>query len=86
MSDERRDLVGTAARDAVAAAVLEHFLSVKGEGDDWDFKQVISLEGPARVELARDAMAFGNHRGGGWLIVGVTSGYEYPGLPEKLRA
>ena len=72
----------TDVHDAVARAALERFLSVKGEGDEWDFKQSFSLEGAARVELARDAMALGNHRGGGSLIIGVTKDYEYPGLPE----
>ncbi len=66
--------------DAVGQDALERFLSVKGEGDGWDFKQLLALEGAARVELARDAMALGNHRGGGTLIIGVTKSYEYPGL------
>src|ERR1700748_1092460 len=82
MSDERGAPAGPGGHDAVGPAALERLLSVKGEGDDWDFKQSISLEGAARVELARDAMAFGNHRGGGSLIIGVTRDYEYPGLPE----
>jgi hypothetical protein len=82
MSEQRGASPEVGAHDVIAFTALQSLLAVKGEGDAWDFKESLSLDGAARVELARDAMAFGNHRGGGSLIIGVTRDYEYPGLQE----
>jgi hypothetical protein len=66
---------------AVSVETLKRFLTVRGEGDEWDFKERLDTESKlARAELARDALAFGNTPGGGTLILGVTKDYQHVGL------
>ena len=60
-------------------------MSVRGEGDEWDFKQTLSglVGASARVELAKDALAFCNLPAGGTIIVGVTDDYQRVGLANS---
>jgi hypothetical protein len=69
-------------QDRISRQVFEQLVSVRGEGDEWDFKATLNnLSGTsARVNLAKDALAFCNLPNGGTIIVGVTDDYEHVGL------
>jgi Putative DNA-binding domain len=71
-------------QDQVSRAAFERLVHVRGEGDDWDFKATLGdlSKPPARVNLAKDALAFCNLSAGGTIIVGVTDDFERNGLAE----
>jgi hypothetical protein len=68
--------------DRISRQTFEQLVSVRGEGDDWDFKVTLGdlSSTSARVSLAKDALAFCNLPTGGTIIVGVTDDYERVGL------
>jgi len=68
--------------DRISRQAFEQLVSVRGEGDEWDFKATLGdLAGTsARVNLAKDALAFCNLSAGGTIIAGVTDDYEHVGL------
>lgn len=68
--------------DRISRQTFEQLVSVRGEGDDWDFKATLGdlSSTSARVNLAKDALAFCNLPTGGTVIVGVTDDYERIGL------
>lgn len=71
----------------VSREVIEHLVSVHGEGDEWDFKATLGdlAENSVRVNLAKDALAFCNLPRGGTLVVGVANDYSHVGLrPEEM--
>lgn len=71
-------------KQRVSVEALHSLLTTKGEGDEWDFKLLIDLDSKVgRAELARDAMAFGNIRGGGTLVLGVSKSYEAIGIDPQ---
>jgi hypothetical protein len=70
----------------VSREVFEHLAAVRGEGDEWDFKETLGnlAENSVRVNLAKDALAFCNLPGGGTLVVGIADDYSHIGLrPEE---
>jgi hypothetical protein len=69
-------------QDRIARQTFDQLVSVRGEGDEWDFKATLSslTSTSARVNLAKDALAFCNLPGGGTIIVGVTDDYQRVGL------
>jgi hypothetical protein len=69
-------------QDRISRQVFEQLVSVRGEGDEWDFKETLNnlSSTSARVNLAKDALAFCNLPTGGTIIVGVTDDYEHVGL------
>jgi hypothetical protein len=69
-----------AYQERVSYTALQQLLSVKGEGDEWDFKETLGTGTEARVNVAKDALAFCNVPGGGSLVVGVTKDYKQVGL------
>lgn len=75
-------------QDRISREVFEQLVSVRGEGDEWDFKTTLGTLSTtaARINLAKDALAFCNLPTGGTIIVGVTDDYERVGLPttEKI--
>lgn len=68
--------------DRISRQTFEQLVSVRGEGDEWDFKATLGNPATtsARVNLAKDALAFCNLPAGGTIIVGVTDDYERVGL------
>lgn len=70
--------------DRISRQTFEQLVSVRGEGDEWDFKATLSnlASTSARVNLAKDALAFCNLPSGGTLVIGVTDTYEHVGLQE----
>jgi hypothetical protein len=68
--------------DRISCQTFEQLVSVRGEGDEWDFKATLSnlASTSARVNLAKDALAFCNLPAGGTIIVGITDDYERVGL------
>ena len=68
--------------DRISRQTLEQLASVRGEGDEWDFKATLGnlASTSARVNLAKDALAFCNLPAGGTIITGVTDDYEHVGL------
>lgn len=68
--------------DRVSRQAFEQLVSVRGEGDEWDFKATLNrlASTSARVNLAKDALAFCNLPTGGTIIVGVTDDFEHAGL------
>ena len=68
--------------DRISRQTFEQLVSVRGEGDEWDFKATLGdlASTSARVNLAKDALAFCNLPTGGTVIVGVTDDYEHIGL------
>jgi hypothetical protein len=68
--------------DRISRQAFEQLVSVRGEGDEWDFKATLNdlSSNSARVNLAKDALAFCNLPTGGTLIVGVTDDYDHVGL------
>ena len=72
-------------QDRISRREFEQLVSVRGEGDEWDFKQTLSglVGASARVELAKDALAFCNLPAGGTIIVGVTDDYQRVGLANS---
>jgi hypothetical protein len=68
--------------DRISRHTFEQLVSVRGEGDEWDFKATLGnpASTSARVNLAKDALAFCNLPAGGTIIVGVTDDYERVGL------
>ena len=68
--------------DHISHLTFEQLVSVRGEGDEWDFKATLSnlASTSARVNLAKAALAFCNLPAGGTIIVGVTDDYEHVGL------
>lgn len=71
----------------VSLEVLEHLASVRGEGDEWDFKETLGnlAENSVRVNLAKDALAFSNLPSGGTLVVGIADDYSRVGLRSDER-
>lgn len=69
-------------QDRISRQVFEQLASVRGEGDEWDFKATLNnlSRTSARVNLAKDALAFCNLPTGGTIIVGVTDDFEHVGL------
>jgi hypothetical protein len=69
-------------QDCISRQKFEHLVSVRGESDEWDFKATLSdlTTTSARVNLAKDALAFCNLPAGGTIIVGVADDYERVGL------
>ncbi|MEU6172745.1 ATP-binding protein [Streptantibioticus parmotrematis] len=69
-------------QDRISRQTFEQLVSVRGEGDEWDFKATLSglVSGSARVNLAKDALAFCNLPAGVTIIVGVTDDFERVGL------
>jgi hypothetical protein len=68
--------------DSISRQTFEQLASVRGESDEWDFKVTLGdlSSTSARVNLAKDALAFCNLPAGGTIIVGVTDDYEHVGL------
>lgn len=68
--------------DRISRQAFEQLVSVRGEGDEWDFKATLNdlTSTSARVNLAKDALAFCNLPTGGTLIVGITDHYDHVGL------
>jgi Putative DNA-binding domain len=68
--------------DRISRQTFEQLASVRGEGDEWDFKATLGnlASTSARVNLAKDALAFCNLPAGGTIITGVTDDYEHVGL------
>ena len=68
--------------DRISRQAFEQLASVRGEGDEWDFKATLGdlASTSARVNLAKDALAFCNLPAGGTIIAGVTDDYEHVGL------
>lgn len=69
-------------QDRVSRQALEQLLNIRGEGDEWDFKRSLgNLAHPsARVNLAKDVLAFCNLPSGGTLVIGVDDDYTRIGL------
>jgi hypothetical protein len=67
--------------------VFEHLAAVRGEGDEWDFKETLGdlAENSVRVNLAKDALAFCNLPDGGTLVVGIATDYSHIGLRHDER-
>lgn len=82
MNEEPRARGDSLPHERISRTTVEHLLTVRGEGDEWDFKATLGdlSSVSARVNLAKDALAFSNLREGGTLIVGVTSSYDHVGL------
>jgi hypothetical protein len=72
-------------QDRISRQAFEQLVSVRGEGDEWDFKETLGniTSTSARVNLAKDALAFCNLPSGGTIIVGVTDDYEHVGLTDS---
>ncbi|MEV8150435.1 ATP-binding protein [Arthrobacter sp. NPDC080073] len=72
----------TGYQGRVSRQALEQLVHVRGEGDEWDFKRTLGdlADNAARVNLAKDALAFCNLPTGGTLVVGVDSDYMRTGL------
>ena len=70
--------------DQISRAAFERLVHVRGEDDEWDFKATLNdlSKVSARVNLAKDALAFCNLPAGGTIIVGVTDDFERIGLKE----
>ncbi|MGG5171266.1 AlbA family DNA-binding domain-containing protein [Pseudarthrobacter sp. J1738] len=74
-------------QDRVSREALEQFLHVRGEGDEWDFKRSLGdlADASARVNLAKDVLAFCNLPTGGTLVIGVADDYTRMGLDAHER-
>lgn len=72
-------------QDRISRQAFEQLVSVRGEGDEWDFKATLGniTSTSTRVNLAKDALAFCNLPSGGTIIVGVTDDYEHVGLTDS---
>jgi hypothetical protein len=71
-------------QEHISRQILEHLISVRGEGDEWDFKETLGnlTETSVRVNLAKDALALSNLPGGGTLVIGVADDYSHVGLRD----
>jgi hypothetical protein len=71
--------------EQVSREVLEHLAAVRGEGDEWNFKETLGelTNNSVRVNLAKDALAFCNLPGGGTLVVGIADDYSRVGLRNE---
>lgn len=69
-------------QDRISRQVFEQLVHVRGEGDEWDFKLSLGnlTHSYARVNLAKDALAFCNLPDGGTLVIGVADDYTRAGL------
>jgi hypothetical protein len=76
------DASATGSSDAVSRLAFEQLVHVRGEGDEWDFKETLGdlTETSVRVNLAKDVLAFCNLPSGGTIVIGVASDYERVGL------
>ncbi|MFG1876475.1 helix-turn-helix domain-containing protein [Sphaerisporangium sp. NPDC049003] len=74
-------------QDRISQQAFEQLVSVRGEGDEWDFKATLGdiTSTSVRVNLAKDALAFCNLPGGGTIIAGVTDDYDHVGLADSER-
>jgi hypothetical protein len=74
-------------QDRTSRQAFEQLVSVRGEGDEWDFKATLGdiTKNHARVNLAKDALAFCNLPGGGTILVGVTDDFDHVGLTDTER-
>ncbi|MDA8216883.1 MAG: ATP-binding protein [Dehalococcoidales bacterium] len=81
-ADPRRGEPSAGSHDNVSRQTLEQLLSVRGEGDEWDFKRTLGdlTDTSSRVNLAKDALAFCNLPTGGTIVIGVASDYTRSGL------
>ncbi len=81
------DVAGTSYDGRISRQAFEDLVHVRGEGDEWDFKETLGNLGETsvRVNLAKDALAFCNLPTGGTIIVGVASDYTRVGLPASER-
>ena len=72
----------TSYQDRISSQTFEQLVHVRGEGDEWDFKRTLRdlTHASARVNLAKDALAFCNLPDGGTLVIGVASDYTRVGL------
>jgi hypothetical protein len=73
--------------DRISRQAFEQLVSVRGEGDEWDFKATLGdlTSTSVRVNLAKDALAFCNLPAGGTLIAGVTDAFDHVGLEASER-
>ncbi len=71
----------------ISKVALEKWLHTRAEGDAWDFKEILGdlTNASARVNLAKDALAFCNSPDGGTLVVGVADDYTRVGLGSNER-
>jgi hypothetical protein len=76
------ELAATSYQDRISRRAFEELVFVRGEGDDWDFKETLGnlADTSVRVNLAKDALAFCNLPTGGTLVVGVARDYAHVGL------
>jgi hypothetical protein len=79
------DLSATRYQDQISQQAFERLIHVRGEGDEWDFKETLGdlASTSVRVNLAKDALAFCNLPAGGTLMVGITSDYTHIGLHAR---
>lgn len=85
MSSTKSALQETFAKsgqEQVSRQAIEHLISVRGEGDEWDFKKTLGnlTETSVRVNLAKDALAFSNLPTGGTIVIGVANDFSRVGL------
>ena len=68
--------------ERVSLESLREWLATRAEGDEWDFKETLGdlTTAYARVNLAKDALAFCSSPDGGTLIVGVADDFNRVGL------
>lgn len=69
-------------QDRVSREALEQLLSIRGEGDEWDFKKSLGnlSNTSVRVNLAKDVLALCNLPAGGALVIGVDDDYTRIGI------
>jgi hypothetical protein len=72
----------TSYRDHISREAIEQLVHIRGEGDEWDFKETLGdlAHMSVRVNLAKDALAFCNLPAGGTIVIGVASDYTRVGL------
>jgi Putative DNA-binding domain len=76
------DQDGASLHGSISRRTFEQLVHIRSEGDDWDFKATLGdlSVNAARVNLAKDALAFCNLPAGGTFVVGVTDTFERVGL------
>lgn len=69
-------------QQSVSQVEFRRLIAVRGEGDEWDFKETLGdlTKTSPKVNLAKDALAFCNLVRGGTLVVGVRKDYTRVGL------
>jgi hypothetical protein len=73
--------------DSVSRDRFLELFSIRGEGDEWDFKRTLGTvsDTEVRVNLGKDALAMCNLPSGGTLVIGVADDYERVGLGSDER-